>query len=181
MDTVGWVDASPGGDQRGAALVEFAILAPLLLMLLFGIVSVGIAFNHNLALTHAARESGRFAATLPISNFSTLDGWLDAVAARAVADADGSLDTGIDGRTVCVAYVYPDGILATDQTTRLVVDPTGSATYDSVPCFSDGRPGDERRVQVRVERTVEFSALVFATDLTLDSDAISRFEAGPGL
>jgi Flp pilus assembly protein TadG len=153
-------------------------------MLLFGVVSTGMAFNHNLSLTHAARESSRFAATLPVSNFSSeadpLRAWLDAVAARAVADSNGSLDDGVAGRTVCVAYVYPNGSLGTDQTTRVVVDPAGTSTYDALDCFSDLRPNDERRVQVQVERTVEFSALVFTTDLTLDSEAVSKFEAGPG-
>lgn len=176
---------SAGGDERGAALVEFAILAPLLAMLLFGVVSAGLAFNQQLSLTHSAREAGRFAATLPVSNFGAnpqpLRSWLDAVASRAIVDASGNLDDGIVDRTVCVAYVYPNGTLATDQTTRTVIDAAGTTTYDSNPCFNDNRPATERRIQVRVSRGTEFSALIFSIDLTLDSEAVSKFEAGPGL
>lgn len=174
----------PQVHERGAALVEFAILVPLLIMLLFGIVSAGLAFSQQLSLTHAAREAGRYAATLPVSNFAGLDDWLTHVADRAVLDATGTLDDGIPGRAICVAYVYPAGNLATDQTTTLTRDSTGNDTVDSSsgsPCFDDGRGADERRIQVHVERDTEFGVVLFTTTLTLDSTAVSRYEAGPGL
>lgn len=169
--------------QRGAALVEFAVLLPLLLMLLLGIVSVGIAYNHQISLTHAAREAGRFAATLPVSNFNTeadpLEAWLDAVAAQTVENATGSLDASTPGLVVCVAYVHPNGTLATDVTASRV-DTAGTVTYPSAPCFSDGRPDGERRVQVHVERDAEFNVVAFSRTVTLQSDAVSRFEAALG-
>lgn len=178
----------PTDHERGAALVEFAILIPLLVMLLFGIVSAGLAFSHQLSLTHAAREAGRYAATLPVSNFNAdpdpLRAWLDEVAARAVEDATGSLADGLPGRAMCVAYVYPNGALATDKTTTLRVDQAGNHTYDATtgnPCFGDTRPDAERRVQVHVQRDVEFGVVLFSTTLTIDSDAVSKFEAGGGL
>lgn len=166
--------------DRGAALVEFAVLAPLLLMLLFGIVSAGIAFNESLTLTHAAREAGRSAATLPVSNFADLDAWLGAVSTRIVDDADGSLDNGVPGRTICVAYVHPDGTLPTDVTKRQITTPAGPQATELLPCFADGRPNDERRVQITVARDSEISVILFSVDVTLDSQAVSRFEAGLG-
>jgi Flp pilus assembly protein TadG len=45
--------------QRGASAVEFALVVPLLLMLLLGIVEFGRVFNVQLQLTAAARESVR--------------------------------------------------------------------------------------------------------------------------
>ncbi len=45
--------------ERGAAAVEFALVVPLLLILLLGIVEFGRVFNTQLQLTHAARESVR--------------------------------------------------------------------------------------------------------------------------
>jgi hypothetical protein len=48
--------------QRGAALVEFAITLPLLLLLLFGIVEFGWLFSQNLDVRHGAREGARLAA-----------------------------------------------------------------------------------------------------------------------
>lgn len=51
-----------GKDERGAALVEFAIMAILLFSLLFGIVEYGWVFANNLDARHGAREAARLAA-----------------------------------------------------------------------------------------------------------------------
>lgn len=45
--------------ERGAAAVEFAILLPLLLLVLLGIVELGRAYNVQITLTSAAREGVR--------------------------------------------------------------------------------------------------------------------------
>lgn len=45
--------------ERGASAVEFAIVASLLFMLLFGIVQFGIAYNRYQGLQAAAREGAR--------------------------------------------------------------------------------------------------------------------------
>ncbi|WP_211277935.1 TadE/TadG family type IV pilus assembly protein, partial [Couchioplanes caeruleus] len=52
---------APGGDQ-GAAAVEMALVLPLLLLLLFGIIDFGRALNAQITLTEAAREGARAAA-----------------------------------------------------------------------------------------------------------------------
>jgi hypothetical protein len=46
-------------EGRGSALVEFALIAPLLLLLLLGIMVVGIAINAKIVVTGAAREGAR--------------------------------------------------------------------------------------------------------------------------
>lgn len=168
--------------QRGAALVEFALLLPLLLVLMLGVVSVGIAYNHQISLTHAAREASRFAATLPVSNFSSdpdpMAAWLAAVAAQAKEDAGGSLGPSVPGLLVCVAYVYPNGTLGSDSTTSLVEGAAVPVSTD--PCFVDGRPATERRVQVAVQRETDFTLGFYSQMLTIGSDAVGRFEAAPG-
>lgn len=45
--------------ERGAVAVEFAILAPVLVMLLLGIMEFGRAYNVQTTLTNAAREGVR--------------------------------------------------------------------------------------------------------------------------
>jgi hypothetical protein len=170
--------------DRGAVLVELAFALPLVMMLILGMVSAGIAFNHQLALTHAAREGGRFAATLPVTNFGSgataMNAWLDEVAARVVEDATGSLDPGTPGLVVCVAYVHPKGIVPAPLTTARR-ESGGGPGYNSVPCFeNDGRPPEERRVQVVVARDTEFNVLVFSSTLTIDAGAVNRFEAAGG-
>lgn len=49
--------------QRGAALVEFAVLAPLLLLLVIGGIETAWLFSQQIDVRHAAREAGRMAAT----------------------------------------------------------------------------------------------------------------------
>jgi Flp pilus assembly protein TadG len=49
---------APAND-RGAAAVELALILPFLILLVFGIIDFGRAYNAKLTLTHAAREGVR--------------------------------------------------------------------------------------------------------------------------
>jgi Flp pilus assembly protein TadG len=49
-----------GKHQRGAAAVEFALVLPILLMVLLGIIDFGLYFYNDLQLTHAARDAARY-------------------------------------------------------------------------------------------------------------------------
>jgi hypothetical protein len=170
------------GDERGASLVELAFALPLLIMLLVGMVSAGIAYNHQLALTHAAREGGRYAATLPV-NPGTMDSWLEIVIDQTVADATGTLGPSVPGRYVCVAYVHPNGTAAGDTTTRRISNESGlQASESGQQCFSgdDNRPDSERRVQIVVGRNSDFSVVFFSRVLNLSAEAVNRFEAALG-
>lgn len=51
-----------GGSQRGAAAVEFVILLPVLVVILFAITSFGLAFSRFVNYIAAAREGARYAA-----------------------------------------------------------------------------------------------------------------------
>ena len=53
---------SKPGNEKGASAVEFALVLPVFVMLVFGIFQFGIAFNNWIAITHAAREGARLAA-----------------------------------------------------------------------------------------------------------------------
>jgi Flp pilus assembly protein TadG len=55
--------AAASSRDRGAAAVEFALLLPLLLLIVFGIIDVGRALNAQITLAEAAREGARLAAT----------------------------------------------------------------------------------------------------------------------
>jgi Flp pilus assembly protein TadG len=48
--------------ERGAAAVEFALIAPLLFMLIFGIIQFGLAWSQKEIFVQAAREGARYAA-----------------------------------------------------------------------------------------------------------------------
>lgn len=49
-------------DQRGVALVEFALVLPVLILLLFGMLQFGQVFNYWIDETHLANEGARRAA-----------------------------------------------------------------------------------------------------------------------
>ncbi len=53
---------SKGGNEGGASLVEFALLVPLLILLVFGMVEASWLFAQNLDVRHGAREGIRLAA-----------------------------------------------------------------------------------------------------------------------
>jgi Flp pilus assembly protein TadG len=45
--------------ERGQTMTEFALVLPLLVMLLFGIIQFGVAFNNYITLTDAVRAGAR--------------------------------------------------------------------------------------------------------------------------
>ena len=51
-----------GSTDRGQTLVEFALVLPLLALLLFGVIQFGIVFNNYIDLTDAVRAGARKAA-----------------------------------------------------------------------------------------------------------------------
>ena len=51
-----------GRQDQGAAAVEFAVILPVLLLIVFGIIEFGFVFNTQIALTQAAREGVRYEA-----------------------------------------------------------------------------------------------------------------------
>lgn len=155
-------------DERGAALVEAAFVSMLLISLLLGTVTAGIAYGRFHALQSTAREASRFGATLPVSG--TLDAWLDSTRDVAKAAAIGDLESAIPGQYICVAMVHPDG------TTRRLVESGGTDAYSDTDCFTDGRPSQEQRVQVQVRRITNINAAFFSTDVTLQGSAAARFE-----
>jgi Flp pilus assembly protein TadG len=46
-------------DERGQAVTEFAVILPVLLMVLFAIFQFGVVFNNYIQVTSAAREGAR--------------------------------------------------------------------------------------------------------------------------
>jgi Flp pilus assembly protein TadG len=65
--------------ERGAAAVEFALVAPLLVLLIFCIIDLGRAFATLNQLAAAARQGARVAAVLPDPDGTQLEQVRDAV------------------------------------------------------------------------------------------------------
>jgi Flp pilus assembly protein TadG len=51
---------STRGSERGQSLIEFALILPVLLLLLLGVLDMGRAVADNVALTNAAQQGARY-------------------------------------------------------------------------------------------------------------------------
>ena len=70
------------GSERGAQMVEFALIAPLLLLIIGGIADFGFLFQSFEVTTNAAREGARVAVLPGYDADGDDDGQPDAVVAR---------------------------------------------------------------------------------------------------
>jgi Flp pilus assembly protein TadG len=104
--------------ERGQAAVEFALVAPILIALLLAIVQAGVAFNHYLAVTDAARAAARKAITARLAGVTVSDiqqaaqsaaGGLDLTGRVTVADPTDPSFTK-PGSTLTVTVTYPYSI-----------------------------------------------------------------------
>lgn len=157
--------------EAGASLVEFALVLPVFLMVVLGMLTGGLAYSRKLSIAQASREGARFGATLPITSSVPLTTWLTRVSDLTIASSDGELGADRPGRIVCVAYVSASG-----TATRRQAVGTATPVVESQPCIiNDGRSG-EARVQVVASRTSELEVLVYSRTLTLSSHAVARAE-----
>jgi Flp pilus assembly protein TadG len=83
--------------DRGAATVELALLLPLLLVLVFGIIDFGRVFNAQVTLSQAAREGARLAALCNSSTPTTCG----SVATRTTAAAPNLSGVSVTTTTTC--------------------------------------------------------------------------------
>lgn len=74
--------ARSGRRERGAVIVEFALLAPIFFAVLFGIIEFGWAFGQSLDVRHAAREAARLTAVNWPSDASSGVTQMNAIAAE---------------------------------------------------------------------------------------------------
>ena len=73
-------------DERGQTMVEFALVAPVLCLLLFAIIQFGVLYSSYVTLTDATRAGARKAAV------SRLESAPEDVAEAAVRNSAGNLD-----------------------------------------------------------------------------------------
>jgi Flp pilus assembly protein TadG len=106
--------------ERGAELIEFALVFPVLLLVVLGIVDFGFVFQRMEVVTNAAREGARIA-VLPgyavadvkarVTNYVQTGGLPTTAANPVVAVTDVSIPTGaggpnLTGKRVQVTYTH---------------------------------------------------------------------------
>lgn len=111
-------------DARGQSLVEFALIAPVLLLLLVGIVDIGRGLQAYTTLGHVVREAGREAA---VHGSGASVPWGPAANDARVTTAVRSRAVGLVANDIAVTSSWPAGSNATGS--EIVV----SATYTFRP------------------------------------------------
>ena len=160
--------------DRGASLVEFAIILPVFAMLIFGMISAGLALNDKQQITHATREGARFGATVPAGQTFASGTWASNVRQLIVDRSTGALTTG----DVCVSLVEGSG-----ATLTVVNGSSNYSTSGSSPCI----PGQTypvtsndagRRVQVTAAKPAEINLALFGKQtIQINVDATARSES----
>ncbi len=157
--------------SRGAVIVEFALIAPLLFMLLFGMLTGGLVMERRLAVSAASREGARYGATLtteqctPVSNCGGRT-WAQQVRNVALTRAG----RGVGAADICVALV--DGAGSSPN----ALSPTHTTAGGSRSCYADNSADQGARVQVSIKASQEIQAVVLTIPVTTDARSVARYE-----
>jgi Flp pilus assembly protein TadG len=115
-----------GGDgarsEKGVALVEFALLLPVLALLLFGLLDFGKAFNYWIDETHLANEGARWAVVNKNPNTSgTLQQYIRSQATTPEL-RDGGTSSVAGPLSVCISF--PSGTSTVGDPVKVTVETT---------------------------------------------------------
>jgi len=145
--------------ERGQALPEFALIAPLFFLLIFGTIQLGILFGGQIGLTNAAREVARYASTVPAGqSAATINAQANPVLQRSIPAYTGSA-------TTTVAYcwytnptttvTYSQKVIITIQYGHTLFVPLVGGLIDAF----DGTPDNKYTATAREEMKVETQPL----------------------
>ena len=157
-------------------VVELALILPVFMMLLLGIISAGTVYNNQLSLSHAAREGARYGAILAPEQSFTTGTWASNTQARVLARAAGALDS--TTATTCVSLVTG----STPQTYTGNHDALWySTTSNGAPCdptdtYSTTTNDDGLRIQVVVTRLDRWDIGLTSQTVTLRSSVVLQSE-----
>jgi Flp pilus assembly protein TadG len=110
------------GGEEGVALVEFALILPILALLLFAMLDFGKAFNYWIDETHLANEGARWAVVNRNPGGGSLQEYIRQQATTPEL-RDGGTASVADPVQVCISF--PDGTSNVGDPVRVTV----SATY----------------------------------------------------
>jgi len=150
--------------DRGASAVEFALVMPLLLMILFGLITTGLAFSDHLSATNATREASRYGAASDVSSA----GWATSVKDRLKQVYFNAGETVTDDQ-ICVKLVQQT------PTTPAPVPYTG-ANCGPPPSAPSGMGVGSCAVLVWMQRPQTIQLLVFPDlDFTTRAESVAYY------
>jgi Flp pilus assembly protein TadG len=151
--------------ERGAAAVEFALVMPLLLMILFGLITTGLTFSDHLSATNAAREAARYGAATSIATPGT---WATSVRQR-VKDVYFNAGETVNDSEICVKVINAGG--GTVAGTGL-----SGADCGNAPAAPAGMTGTNCAVMVWLTRPQTIQLLVFPNlDFDVKAESVAYY------
>jgi Flp pilus assembly protein TadG len=161
-------------DDSGAAAVEFALLLPLFILLVFGIISGGVFFNDKLSLNQGVREAARYGATLnnPPTDVPSATAFLTTILNSAQGNNYGQIGT--SATTFCIGFIPANSDTTKPPTSNYYLT-YGASTATTTPCDS-GDPSTPGSVFVIGKKPSNFNLMITNLSTTLVSVAVARYE-----
>jgi Flp pilus assembly protein TadG len=155
--------------ERGAALVEFALILPIVVSLLLGFVTGGLAYNKKIAITDAVRGAARYGSTR--SDSTTF--------AANVRDRLVQLSAGeLSGSDVCVELIRggtPNVVVRSWYASAANAScPSTFGTAPTTPTVSEGYCV----VKVWGMKEAKLQAVLYNSDLRLKAGSVAAYERG---
>jgi hypothetical protein len=169
--------------ERGAAAVEFALILPVLLLILFGIIEYSLAYHDDLSVTAATRAGARTASAqarttdMPVNTATAVARSVASLRDGAVkelwiykARTDGKPQSGgfSSCSSNCIKFSY-------DDDTEKFVTPTGSWPASS----QDACAGTAHSVGIYLKVNHAYLSGIFPGTLTLTDHTVMVFEPIP--
>lgn len=152
-------------EERGSNVVEFALVLPILIMIMFGIFYGGLAYDRQLTLTQAAREGARFGATLEGAPDAA---FFDQVFDVALGTAGRHIDATMSPADWYVCVTFVDGSGSNVTQTRGTVPAGGCAIQGTAPSGP--------HVQVVVSRPAPLELVFFRATPQVRAEGLARYE-----
>ncbi len=153
--------------DRGASAVEFALVVPLLLVLVFGIINFGILFSQQLSINNAVREGARRAVVA--------DPNAPRSCAKILASVQNELSALALDPTDVAVRISTNGFTSTQPCGNAFVASGGSTNIPCKGSYNNGNAGS-LVVEARHVSAIPVSFPPFPTSLTLTSKAVYRCE-----
>jgi Flp pilus assembly protein TadG len=170
------IDGSSPQRDRGQAMAEFAIVAPILFLLLFGVIQLGLLFGSQNGLVNGVRDAARRAVTYRVNDASLADpSILGAVCSAVEDELNAQLSRAIPGfdnvrlnRTVSYHWETNPGPAPSGETDNSFLFVRVQASYDHplyVPLVGiffdalDGTPDNAFTLSASEEMRIENPSL----------------------
>lgn len=145
--------------DRGASAVEFALVAPLLIILVFGIIAFGVVLAQQLTIGNAARQAARYVVTQDRTCEQAMQQIQQSATTIGMSPANVDVTISVNGSAVC----------GPAQATF------SNADQGKKPCVGTS-VGDAVTVEARYRTTLIIPLVVADNSFDLSSEGIFRCE-----